>query len=73
MNGFRVMLLVDSGATLSIISPDVLHAVLNNPSPILARVDTPILMADRTALKVQGSVLMSLSISGLVFRHRHRY
>ena len=68
MNGFRVKLLVDTGATLSIISPDVLHAVLNDPSPIFDQVDKPILMADRTALKVEGSVLMSLSISGQEFR-----
>ena len=44
MNGFRVKLLVDTGATLSIISPDVLHAVLNDPSPILAQVDQPTLI-----------------------------
>ena len=48
MNGLRVKLLVDTGATLSIISPDVLHAVLNDPSPIFDQVDKPILMADRT-------------------------
>ena len=56
MNDFRVKLLVDTGSILSIISPDVLHAVINDPNPILAQGDQPILMADRTALKVDGSV-----------------
>ena len=70
MNGFRVKLLVDTVATLSIISPDALHAVLDDQSPIFAQVDQPFLMADRTALNLEGPVLMSLSISGLVFSQR---
>ena len=51
MNDFRVKLLVDTGSILSIISPEI-----NDPNPILAQDDQPILMADRTALKVDGSV-----------------
>ena len=56
MNDFRVKLLVDTGSILSIISPDVLHTVINDPNPILAQDDQPNLMADRTALKLDGSV-----------------
>jgi hypothetical protein len=67
MNGFRVKLLVDTGATLSIISPDILYAILNDPNPTLAPIDQPILMADRTALKVEGFISMPLMVSNLVF------
>jgi hypothetical protein len=67
MNGFRVKLLVDTGATLSIISPDILYSILNDPNPTLAPIDQPILMADRTALKVEGSISMPLTVSNLVF------
>jgi hypothetical protein len=67
MNGFRVKLLVDTGATLSIISPDILYSILNDPNPTLAPVDQPILMAECTALKVEGSISMPLMVSNLVF------
>jgi hypothetical protein len=43
-----VELLVDNGATLSIISPDMLCSILNDPNPALAQINQPILMADRT-------------------------
>jgi hypothetical protein len=66
MNGFWVKLLVDTGATLSIISSDILYSILNDPNPTLAPIDQPILMADRTALKVEGSILMPLTVSNLV-------
>jgi hypothetical protein len=42
MNGFRVKLLVDTGATLSIISPDILYSILNDQNPTLALIDQPI-------------------------------
>jgi hypothetical protein len=67
MNGFRVKLLVDTGATLYIISPDVLYSILNDPKPTLAQIDQPILMTDRTALKVEGSISIPLTVSNLVF------
>jgi hypothetical protein len=67
MNGFRVKLLVDTGATLSVISPDILYSILNDPNPTLAQIDQPILMADHTALKVKGSISMPLTVSNLVF------
>jgi hypothetical protein len=70
MNGFRVILLVDTGSTLSIISPNVLYSILNDPKPTLAQIDQPILMADRTALKVQSSISMTLTVSNLVFNQR---
>jgi hypothetical protein len=67
MNGFRVKLLVDTGATLSIISPDILYSILNDPNPTLAPIDQTILMADRTALKLEGSISMPLTVANLVF------
>jgi hypothetical protein len=66
MNGFRVKLLVDTGAILSIISPDILYSILNDPNPILAPIDQPILMA----LKVEGSISMPLTVSNLVFNQK---
>jgi hypothetical protein len=66
MNGFRVKLLVDTGTTLSITSPDVLYSILNDPKSTLAQIDQSILMADHTALKVKGSISMPLTVSNLV-------
>jgi hypothetical protein len=69
MNGFRVKLLVDTRPTLSIISKDISYSILNDPNPTLAPIDQPILMADHTAFKVEGSISMPLTVSNLVLSH----
>jgi hypothetical protein len=38
INGNKVKLLIDTGATVSIISPDILHAVIGDPRPMLSEV-----------------------------------
>lgn len=70
LNGYKVKLLIDTGATLSIISPDILNTVVERTNQNLAKVTQPILTADGTAMKVEGSIIIPLTISSLSFNQK---
>jgi hypothetical protein len=65
INGSKVKLLIDTGATVSIISPDILHSVIDDPRPMLTEVKQEVLTADGSAMKVEGSISISFMMSNI--------
>lgn len=59
VNGLVVQLLVDSGATLSILSPDILNSVGFGNSQ-LVRLSRPIVTANGTPLKTDGRLTINM-------------
>jgi hypothetical protein len=67
INGNRVKLLIDTGVTVRIISPDTLHCMIGDPKPMLSEVKQEVLTADGSAMKVEGSISISFLVTNMKF------
>ena len=70
INGSRVKFLIDTGATVSIISPRILHLDMKDSQIVLDKVNQKVLTADGTALKVEGSNSIAFLLSGLTVNQK---
>jgi hypothetical protein len=68
-----IKLFKDTGATVSIISPDTLHSVTGDPKPILSEVNQEVLTEDGSALKVFDYLQFYVLLKNfsLIWRRHH--
>jgi predicted aspartyl protease len=63
-----VQMLVDTGATITLISGDV-YDRMGLPKPRLGKTNVKLIAADGSAILTRGSAVMQLNIAGRVFKH----
>ena len=71
MNGYPLNLLIDTGATMSLVGPHIYkqwYEQQAKPS-VLDNLDRPILTADGSPLNVKGTTTVSFVIKGMQFQH----
>ena len=72
MYGYTVNFLIDTGATVSLVAPNIYHlcaAQLGKPA-VIDELGKPILTADMTPLKVKGTTKLSFAVKGMSFQHQ---
>ena len=70
INGSRIKFLIDTGATVSIISPRILHSVMKDSQIALDKVNQKVLTADGTARYVEESISIAFLLSGLTVNQK---